>query len=263
MGDVSMNLADTGLAGLPSSAIAVAVAGVFVGALLRGFTGFGLPLAAVPALTLVLAPALAVPAMLLLQIVATLQALPRIYRSIHWPALAWLGLGAAVGLPGGTALLAYLPADAMRLLIGLVMLIAVAVLWRGLRFAHMPGVPARLGIGAIAGVMSGAAAMPGPPVVVFFLASPATAAVSRASLQLFFMMTALASLALAGLSGLVSWSTVMLALVLTPALVLGTWAGDWLFRRTAGRNYRPVALAVLLVIGLAATARALWGMLAA
>lgn len=257
-----LGLADFGLAGLPAGAIAVAVAGVFVGAVLRGFTGFGLPLAAVPALTLVLAPSLVVPVMLLLQILATLQALPRIHRSIHWAALTWLCVGAAIGIPAGTALLAHLPADAMRLLIGLAMLMAVAVLWRGLRFAHMPGVKARLGVGALAGMMSGAAAMPGPPVVVFFLASPATAAVSRASLQTFFMLTGFASLALAGLAGLLSWATIVLAVVLTPALVLGTWAGDWLFRRTEGRNYRPAALAVLLVIGAVATTRAVLGLIA-
>src|SRR3546814_13459525 len=92
---------DLGIQDLSAGAIAVAVAGVFVGALLRGFTGFGLPLAAVPALTLVLAPALVVPSMLLLQILATLQALPRLYRAIHWPALAWLGAGALIGLPAG------------------------------------------------------------------------------------------------------------------------------------------------------------------
>lgn len=255
-----MSFSDFGIDGLSAASIAVAVAGVFVGALLRGFTGFGLPLAAVPALTLVLAPALVVPSMLLLQILATLQALPRIYRAIHWPALAWLGCGALVGIPAGTTLLARLPPDAMRLLIGLVMLVAVAVLWRGFRFAHMPGVPARLGVGVLAGVMSGAAAMPGPPVVVFFLASPASAAVSRASLQTFFMLTGLASLGLATASDLVTWTTVLLALLLTPALALGTWSGEWLFRRTEGRNYRPAALAVLLVIGTVATARALWGL---
>lgn len=255
-----MSLVDFGIQDLSAAAIAMAVAGVFVGALLRGFTGFGLPLAAVPALTLVLAPALVVPAMLLLQILATLQVLPRIYRAIHWPALAWLGMGALAGIPAGTLLLANLSPDAMRLLIGLVMLVAVAVLWHGFRFAHMPGVPARLGVGALAGVMSGAAAMPSPPVVVFFLASPASAAVSRASLQVFFMLTGLASFGLATASGLVTWTTVLLAVLLTPALVAGTWAGEWLFHRTEGRNYRPAALAVLLVIGAVATGRAVWGL---
>lgn len=255
-----MTLVELGLAELSLGAVAVAVAGVLLGAVLRGFTGFGLPLAAVPAMTLVLAPAVAIPAMLLLQILATLQALPRIWRAIHWPALVWLTAGSLAGIPAGVALLALLPADGMRLFIGLAMLLAVVVLWRGFRFAQMPGVPARLGVGALAGVMSGAAAMPGPPVVVFFLASPASAAASRASLQIFFMATAMISLVLAAGSGLVTWTTLALALLLAPALVAGTWAGEWLFRRTEGRNYRPAALAVLLVIGAAATARAVWGL---
>lgn len=255
-----MTFSFLGAAGLPAGAIAVAVAGVFLGAVLRGFTGFGLPLAAVPAMTLVMAPALAVPAMLLLQILASLLTLPRIYRSIHWSALAWLAVGAIVGIPAGTALLAQLPPDLMRLLIGLAMLVAVAALAWGFRFAHMPGVAARIGTGTLAGVMSGAAAMPGPPVVVFFLASPASASASRASLQAFFMLTGILSLTLAVASGLVTSTTVILALVLTPALALGTWAGDWAFRRTEGRNYRPAAMAVLLAIGAVATARAVWGL---
>ncbi len=255
-----MSLVELGLADLSAGVVAVAVAGVLLGAVLRGFTGFGLPLAAVPAMTLVLAPSVAIPAMLLLQILATLLALKRIYRAIHWPALSWLAVGALAGIPVGTALLAWLPPDEMRLFIGLAMLLAVAVLWRGFRFAHMPGRRARLGVGALAGIMSGAAAMPGPPVVVFFLASPASAAVSRASLQVFFMVTGLISLALAGASGLVTTTTFVLALLLTPALALGTWAGEWLFRRSEGHNYRPAALAVLLAIGSVATARAVWGL---
>lgn len=251
-----------GLESLAVGPAALAIVAVFAGAVLRGFTGFGLPLAAVPVMTLVMTPALAVPAMLLLQVIAGLQVLPRIYRAIHWPALIWLAAGALAGIPGGTALLAALPADVMRLLIGLVMLAAVAALGRGFRTRHMPGIAARLATGVIAGVMSGAAAMPGPPVVVFFLASPASAAVSRASLQIFFMLTGLVSLVLAATAGLVTPATIMLALILTPALMLGTWAGDWAFRRTGGRNYRAAALAVLLAIGLAATARALWAIYA-
>jgi uncharacterized membrane protein YfcA len=149
----------------------------------------------------------------------------------------------------------------MRLLIGLSMLVAVAALWWGFRMTHMPGVPARLGTGALAGVMSGAAAMPGPPVVVFFLASPASATVSRASLQFFFMITGMISLTLALASGLIGWPTVVLSLVLTPALALGTWTGEWAFRHAGDHNYRPAAMAVLLVIGIIATARAVWGLL--
>lgn len=252
----------SGMESLAVGPVALAMVAVFAGALLRGFTGFGLPLAAVPIMTLVMTPALAVPAMLLLQVIAGLQTLPRIYRSIHWPALIWLAAGALVGIPGGTVLLAALPAEVMRLLIGLVMLVAVAALGWGFRTRHMPGIAARLATGLLAGVMSGAAAMPGPPVVVFFLASPASATASRASLQIFFMLTGLVSLGLATTAGLVTPATIVLALILTPALMLGTWAGDWAFRRTGGRSYRSAALTVLLAIGLTATARAVWAIYA-
>jgi uncharacterized membrane protein YfcA len=256
-----MNLSELGFDGLPAGGLVLATIAVFGGAVLRGFTGFGFALAAVPALTLVFDPVLAVPAMLILQMLATFQSLPQAHRSIHWPALGWLVAGALVGMPAGTALLATLPADMMRLLIGLVMLAAVAALWCGFRFARMPGVPARLGVGTLSGVLSGAAALPGPPVIVFFLASPASAAVSRASLLAYFLFTAAGSMGFALASGLVGWPTVTLALLLAPALILGNWAGEKLFLRAPGGAYRPVALSVLLAIGLVATGRAVWGLL--
>jgi len=111
-------------------------------------------------------------------------------------------------------------------------------------------------------VLSGAAALPGPPVIVFFLASPASAAVSRASLLAYFLFTAIGSLGFALVSGLVGWATLVLALLLAPALVLGNWVGEKLFQRAAGGGYRPVALGVLLAIGLVATGRAAWVLLA-
>ena len=56
------------------------------------------------------------------------------------------------------------------------------------------------------------------------------------------------------------WLIALALALLAGGLALGTWSGEWLFRRTAGRNYRPAALAVLLVIGAVATARAVWGL---
>src|SRR5581483_8932066 len=161
---------------------AVAAAVVGLAAVLRGFTSFGLALAAVPGLTLVLPPAEAVPCVLLLQIAAGAQLVPGTRNAIDWGALAPILIGAIAATPIGTVLLAGVPADAMRAAIGLVLLAAVVLLTRRPLVARRPSLASRGAIGVMSGVLNGSTAMAGPPVIAYFLAASASHAAGRASL---------------------------------------------------------------------------------
>lgn len=244
------------LAGLSPVEIAFAMLAVCGAGFLRGYSGFGFALAAVPALTLLADPAAVVPAVLLLEVLAGLQLLPDIRRSVDWFALRWLVAGALPGMPLGIYLLAALPADAMRAAIGGVVLLAVLLLARGFRIERPPTRPARLGIGALSGVLSGGAAMAGPPVILFFLASPVSAAVSRASLLAFFLFTSSVSAILAAIGGLIGLQTLLLTGLLSPALFLGNALGHRGFGKSDPRTYRRVALLVLAAIAAIAIGRA-------
>ncbi len=250
------------LSGLSPVGIAFALLAVFGAAVLRGYTGFGFALAAVPALTLLADPATVVPVILLLEIMAGFQLLPDIRRSVDWLALRWLVAGALIGMPLGIWLLAALPADAMRVAIGAIVLAAVLALAHGFRIHRVPTRPVRVGIGALSGVLSGATAMGGPPVIIFFLASPASAAVGRASLLAFFLFASTVSAGLAAIGGLVGLSTLVLAALLAPALFLGNALGHRGFGRSNARTYRLVALIVLAGIAIVAVGRAVSGWLA-
>lgn len=254
-----MDLPALPIAGLSPAEIAFAMLAVCGAAFLRGYSGFGFALAAVPGLTLVAEPAAVVPTVLLLEILAGLQLLPDIRRSVDWYALRWLAAGALPGVPLGVYLLAALPADAMRAAIGGVVLVAVLLFAHGFRLEQLPTWPARLGIGALSGVLSGGAAMAGPPVILFFLASPVSAAVSRASLLAFFLFASSASAILALAGGLIGAQTLVLTALLAPALFLGNALGHRGFGRSNPRTYRRVALVVLAAIAAVAIGRAVAG----
>lgn len=248
---------------MPATLTVWTAAGAFataaVAGVLRGFTGFGFALAAVPALTLVATPVEVVPCVMVLQVVAGLQLLGRTWRDVDWSAVRPLLIAALIATPLGTSALDGLPADPMRAVIGLVVLGAVAVLVAGVRLRREPGMIARLGIGALSGLLNGSTAMAGPPVILYFLATERSAASSRASLLSYFFVLSVAGSVSVAAAGLVTWRTLVLAALMFPALTIGNALGDRMFNRAPGEIYRRVAIAVLLVLALLSITRALAG----
>src|SRR5512143_3723704 len=100
----------------------IAVFGVFAAALLRGFTGFGFGLAAVPLLSLALPPAQVVPFVVVLQVLVGVGGLRGTWRLCDWPAIRGLMPGMVLGLPIGIAVLTAFRANSVRLAIGGVIL---------------------------------------------------------------------------------------------------------------------------------------------
>src|SRR5690606_15571735 len=79
--------------GLPPDRMAWCLAVVFAAGILRGYTGFGFAPAAVPTLALIVPPVMVVPLVLCLEIVASAQMLPGLWREVHFRSVGWLGLG--------------------------------------------------------------------------------------------------------------------------------------------------------------------------
>jgi hypothetical protein len=236
---------------------------IFVAAFIRGFTGFGLAVVGVPLLSLFFAPAEIVPSIMILAIIAGLQLIPKIWRSVDWKLLLPTVLGAAIGTPLGTWLLAGVSADWMRVLIGLAVLTASGAVQLGFRFAQRPHATVSAGFGAIAGLTGGAAAMPGPSVIFLFLAMPIAHEVGRASLILFFQVSAVMSAVSATFGGLMQLHALILGAALVPAMLIGNWLGDRVFDKASAKTYRRVVVLLLAALGAVAAARGLIGLTAA
>src|SRR5580658_218475 len=114
-------------------ALLIAVLGVFAASVLRGFTGFGFGLAAVPLLTLALPPTKVVPFVTVLQVLIGLSGLRAAWRITDWRAVLGLGPGLVLGIPIGLVVLTEVPANGVRLVIGLLIALAVVALWRRVR----------------------------------------------------------------------------------------------------------------------------------
>ena len=162
---------------------------VFLAGIVRGATGFGFSMIMIVLLTLFFPPAQVAPVILFWEVLASIGHLPFVYKQVHWKSLRWLALGVALGTPFGVYCLVSIPVDAMRLIINAVVLILTSMLYCGLRPKNAPTPPQTTGVGLLAGVINGASANGGPPIILFFLSSPLGAAVGRASLIAFFLFT--------------------------------------------------------------------------
>lgn len=247
--------------GLAPVEIAFCLAVVVAGGYLRGFTGFGFAMAAVPLLALVISPLKSVTFVILLQLLGGVWDWRENRRRAHWPSLPWLMAGALIGTPLGVLALAVMSADWARLAIATALVLAVVLMARGLCLAAMPPRPALAGTGLLAGFLGGVAAMPGPPVIVLYLAGPIAIEAGRASLLIFFLFSNTAAAVIAGAAGLLALGTFVLAAAALPVLLGAQWLGRRRFARASEARYRQVALIFLVLLAALTAGRALLSLL--
>jgi uncharacterized protein len=237
----------------------IAVFAVFAAALLRGFTGFGFSLAAVPLLSLALPPTKVVPFVVALQVIVGVVGLRKAWRICDWRAVRGLSPGLVLGIPLGLVVLTAFSADSVRLAIGCVILGSVLILWRGFRLPPAPPSALTFSVGLAAGVISGLASMGGPPIVVYLLALSHQAAVVRATTIVYFMLSSTISLVLMSATGLIDREVLSWSVASVPVLLAGDYVGTWGFRRSRPHHHRFTALVLLSVLGVLLIARAVGG----
>ena len=233
------------------------IAALLVAAVIRGYSGFGFSMLAVSSLSLVLPPATAIPIVFVLEVAASAHMLPGVWRQVNWRSLAPLIVGTLVATPLGVHLLANLPETPIRLAIAILVATTTILLWRGFAMTKMPGIGATFATGTAVGLLNGSLGIGGPPVVLFYLSSPAGTAAVRASLVAFFLATDTYALALGATQGLVTGGTFLAALVLLPVLLVGIAIGSRGYIRTEPATFRKAVLVLLLVLSIAGAIRAL------
>ena len=145
----------------------------------------------------------------------------------------------------------------MTLALAVFVLAATMLLWRGFALRYMPSGPATLAVGTATGIANGAFGIGGPPVILFYFASPAGHAAGRASLVAFFILTDVTGLIFLSREGLVTRDAGLLALAFLPALAAGVWLGSRIFTRADPVRFRKIVLIILACLAVLTAAKAL------
>ena len=228
--------------------LAFAITIIFLAAIVRGFSGFGFSLLAITALSLIYTPAEIVPSIFMLELAASINLLPSIWKDIHWHSLGPLTLGCLIATPFGVYLLAHIAPAPMQLALAIFVLVATGLMWWGFSLKTMPGPIASTLAGAASGLSNGAFGIGGPPVILFYFSSPAGAAAGRASLTAFFLATDLIGLANQATESLITRDTAIRAAAYLPALIAGVWVGARSFKSVDEALFRKAVMSLLAVM---------------
>ena len=230
---------------------------IFLAAIVRGFSGVGFSLHTITALSLFYPPAEIIPSIFMLELAASLNLLPALWKDIHWKSLGPLTLGCLIATPIGVWALANFPAAPMQIALSIFVLVATFLMWWGYALKTMPGTFASTLAGAASGLSNGAFGIGGPPVILFYFASPAGNVAGRASLVAFFLATDVIGLANQSVHGLITWATIVQAAVYLPALLAGVWIGARSFKGTDPDTFRKYVLGILALLAVIILVKAL------
>lgn len=162
-------------------------------------------------------------------------------------------IGALVGIPAGTALLAILPSITLRWLISGIVLGLLIFLISGWRYHGKPKVPLTIGVGSIAGLFGGAAQLSGPPIVAYWLGGAIPAQIVRANLVLYFALATVITIASYVYGNLLTLEAFTMALIAGPGYAIGLAIGSRLFGVASEGTFRRICfslIAMAAIIGL-------------
>lgn len=238
--------------------LAFSASAVFVASIIRGYSGFGFAMVAVTSLSLMLPPIQVVPTVLILEVLASINLVPHVWKDIDWFSLRWLLAGSIMATPFGVHLLATVPEAPMRISISLLVLAAAVLMLRGWAWQRMPGRILIFTIGAACGILNGAAAIGGPPVILFYFSSPAGVTVSRASIVAYFLGIDAMSLIMVSIQGLTTSKTLLTAGACLPPLILGIAVGRRIFTKANKESFRHHVLILLIILSISVLLRSIF-----
>ncbi|MDF1734475.1 MAG: sulfite exporter TauE/SafE family protein [Minwuia sp.] len=230
--------------------LAVAMGLSLAAGLMRGFAGFGSGMMLSPIFAILYGPAEAVLMIAVMEIVVSVQLVPRALPDVQWPFLGPLVLAAVIGMPLGAWLLATTEPELITRVIAGIVMVFVIVLAVGWRYQGPKRLLPTLGVGGVSGALLTATSVGGPPVLLYILSGQDSARTNRANIILYFAIAEIITPIFLYLQDLFAMEVVIRALAICPAYMIGAWIGSRLFRESSEQLYRRVALIFLSMIAL-------------
>lgn len=235
---------------MDTATIVYCAASIAVGSILRGLTGFGFAIVAMPLVSLFIPPAVALPVLTILQIPSSGQAVLRDWSDTDWEAAVITCIAGIPTILLGIFFVTYVSAELMRVAVGVLVISSAIFLSFGFSLCRPPARLELASAGILSGFLQGALAMAGPPIVTLLLASSWSAARCRATLSFVFLLLGCAAVALGFWQKIVTQESLVLTAFCLPGLLAGQVIGAHLFSRYGGRIYRSVSVSTIAATGL-------------
>ncbi|WP_412851640.1 sulfite exporter TauE/SafE family protein [Ectothiorhodospira shaposhnikovii] len=223
---------------------------IIIGAVIQGGIGYGVALLGAPLLYLI-HPQLIPAPMIIIGMTLPLLILSREWRAVHPRDVAWALPGSLAGTALAAALLGSIAEDVMGVLLGGLVLLAVA-----LSLVHRVPEPRPahlVGAAGLSGFMATITSIGGPPLALAF--QNVTGPRLRGTLSAIFVPAGLLSLTALALLDRFGMTEILLGLSLLPAILVGFWISGWVAGYLDRHWLRPAVLWLSGVAGMAAIVR--------
>lgn len=214
--------------------------------------GFGSGLIAVGILALMF-PSLqdVVVLLLLVNLPAEVLVVCRSWGEITWRRTGAIAAGVVVGVPLGTYVLKHGSPDVVLTVLGIFLVVVSLALLRlrdGLRVAwpRWSAPP----VGLTGGVLTGLFGTGGPPLIIYYHLTGMAKGAFRGNLMAIFLLQTCLRVPAYAASGLITPPRFWSGMLLVPAALLGTWAGQRLHVQLSERAFRRLVSLLLGIIGL-------------
>ncbi len=245
MTDALLDVASSIQQTLPINDLVWLVLGSVIAGLVRGFSGFGTAMAFLPFAGAVLPPVWALTVLVVMDIVGPLFFTPRTMKSANLKEVVRLGIGSLVALPVGVAVLVMLPDNIFRYAVSSLTLLLLLLLILGVRYRGELTKPLVYMTGGLGGFLAGAVGLPGPPVIMLYLASRLPVAGTRANIFLFLIIADIQLLAVFGFRNVLDIEAALMGVGLALPYLMAIAIGSRFFRPESETSYRAVAYLII------------------
>jgi len=221
------------------------VAAVFVAGLVRGFAGFGSAMIIMPVASSVLSPVEAVIFLICTELIGPLPNAPAAWREGTPRDVGLLVLGAVLALPLGIWALTTMDATVFGWVVSISVIVLLGLTASGWRLRGALTTRLTVAAGAVGGFMTGFAGIPGPPVIMLYMASTLPIAVMRANFLLYLVGLDLLLFPMLWALGLMNWPIAFLGVLVGIPNLIANALGARLFDPANERLFRNVAYIVI------------------
>ncbi len=221
-------------------ALVLACSAALVAAIIQRITGLGFVLVLMGPIVLLYGPVEGITIAVLLALVASLSAVPLVWRDVDWGRAWWLIWPGLLAAPFGALLVSVLPEPALLILIAAMAYFALVAGWIPVLAASLRGRVGAVVAGSAAGFMHAASGLSGPPLAAYAVGEEWEQRRFAASVQIIFLALSVVSVALRGLPA----APVADVWLLVAATALGIVVGTLLIRFVPPRIARLAMLAI-------------------
>jgi hypothetical protein len=222
---------------------------IFFASVVRGFTGFGLALVAVPLIQFLMPVTDTAVFIAIINFIFSILYYRKSKEIVKGQPLGAMALWTGAGVATGTVILKFVSPGYIQLIWGLLIIFIVVALERGLNLQIRSERAALTFSGLFGGLLAGATGITGPPVAIILSSIKTPKEKFNAIISIFILFAVSYALIFYLITGLIRKETILLGLCSVPALLAGLYTGDRLVSRISQKTFTTVVYIVLIIMG--------------